>query len=48
MPQWQYLEFVSQHTIDQHIDAYVIAEYFGVPESMAAIRGKLIGALKWA
>ncbi|MFI3211812.1 MAG: ImmA/IrrE family metallo-endopeptidase [Eubacteriales bacterium] len=48
MPQKEYLEFVSNHTVNHCIDAYEIANYFGVSESMATIRGKLIGALKWA
>ncbi len=48
MPQKEYLDFVSQHTQDHRIDAYTIAHYFGVSESMATIRGKLIGAIKWA
>ncbi len=48
MPQKQYLEFVAQQTVNDRIDAYTIAQYFGVSESMATIRGKLIGAIKWA
>lgn len=48
MPEKPYMEFVSQKVRNQHIDGYAIAKYFGVPESCAAIRGKLIGALKWS
>lgn len=48
MPQKEYLDFVSLNTSDNRIDAHTIADYFGVSESMATIRGKLIGAIKWA
>lgn len=48
MPQKEYLDFVAAVSSDQQIDAYTIAEYFHVSESRAAIRGKLIGALKWS
>ncbi|MFI3170119.1 MAG: ImmA/IrrE family metallo-endopeptidase [Faecalibacterium sp.] len=48
MPQKEYMEFVSQQTENNRIEACIIAQHFGVSESMATIRGKLIGAIKWA
>lgn len=48
MPQKQYMDFVSRTSADHQIDGYDIARYFGVSESRAAIRGRLIGALKWS
>lgn len=47
MPQKEYIEYVSKNTEKEYINVYNLAEYFGVSESMATIRGKLIGALKW-
>lgn len=48
MPKKEYLEFVAKHGENNQIDACYIGEYFGVPESAASIRGKLVGALRWA
>lgn len=47
MPKKQYLSYISKNAKDNHIDSYAIAQYFGVSESNATIRGKLIGAIKW-
>ncbi len=47
MPRRKYLEFVEKHAENGEIDACAIGAYFGVPESVASIRGKLVGALKW-
>lgn len=48
MPQKEYMDYVVQTAVGPKIDGQEIARYFGVSESCAAIRGRLIGVLPWS